>query len=468
MIRKFLTSVAVAGLAAGAANALGLENLEPAAAPTNPYPVADSLDFTMTTETVQVGFGPSAGSFPTGNVLVFVDVTGGTFNAALSGVEVMGTTTSVISSGGLKGGSTVTFLVSGADMCAADTSAAGLETNCSLNLPMDLDGSDVSFSVGLETDAGAPVDNSAEDNRVSLNVIDTVPAFAVTVTADMNPTTADLNAANGPFEDLVMGGTNDAILGTILAGANQVSYDGGMTTDTVNSDFTGTDVAAANAGAITFTLTGEQDAFSTDAALMTAGNITNSSGTITPNATTDVAAGTLAFGVASTITVVPDTNVAIERSDYDVAVSIAAAAAGPIQQAAAGSGALQSIDRNGTTIVFPWTQSATQGAASGTTSVYRFGNLDSIATGAVFVEVKNASEAGYTNPGIVQINSSIAAGGEFVTNSTTLEGDLGNYGRGDLEFTAEADPSELTGRQFVVRNGVIQQVTGGNIQQDLN
>lgn len=468
MIRKFLTSVAVAGLAAGAANALGLENLELAAAPTNPYPVADSLDFTMTTETVNVGFGPSAGSFPTGNVLVFVDVSGGTFNAALDGTEatIAGGGTSVISSGGLKGGSTVTFLVSGADACAADATAAAMETTCSLNIPLDLDGSDVSFSVGLETDAGAPVDNSAEDNRVSLTVIDTAPAFAVSVVADMNPTTADLNATNGPFEDLVMGGANDAILGTITAGANAVSYDGGMTTDTVNSDFAGTDVAAANAGAITFTLTGEQDAFDT----MAGGDIAIDvmGATITPNAATDVAQGTLVFGATSTVTVVPDTNVAIERSDYEVAVSIAAAVAGPIQQAASGSGSLQTIDRNGTTIVFPWTQSATQGAASGTTSVYRFGNLDSIATGAVFVEVKNASEAGYTNPGIVQVNSSIAAGGEFVTNSTTLETALGNYGRGDLEFTAEADPSELTGRQFVVRNGVIQQVTGGTIQQDLN
>lgn len=467
MIRKFLTSVAVAGLAAGAASALGLENNEPAAAPTNPYPVADSLDFTMTTETVSVGFGPSAGSFPTGNVLVFVDVTGGTFNAALSGVEVSGTTTSVISSGGLKGGTTVAFLVSGADMCVADTTAAGAETSCSLDIPLDLDGSDVSFSVGLETDAGAPVDNSAEDNRTSLTVIDTVPAFAVSIVADMVATTADLNAANGPFEDLVAGAGFDAVLGTITAGANAVSYDGGMTTDTVNSDFAGTDVSAANAGAITFTLTGEQDAFSTDATLMTAGDLVASTGTITENATTDVAAGTLVFGTLSSISVVADTNVAIDRSDYDVAVSIAAAAAGPIQQAAAGSGSLQSIDRNGTTIVFPWTQSATQGAASGTTSVYRFGNLDSIATGALFVEVKNASEAGYMNPGIIQISPSVAAGGEFVTNSTTLEGEVGNYGRGDLEFTAEADPDELTGRQFVVRNGVIQQVTGGTIEEDL-
>ena len=301
-------------------------------------------------------------------------------------------------------------------------------------------------------------------SKEALNV---EPAFAVTVTADMVATTADLNAMNGPFEDLVAGAGFDAILGTILAGANVITY-GTANTDIVNIDFAGNPVTGANAGAITFTVTGEQDAFSTDAMLGTMGNITvDAGGAITPNATTDVAAGTLVFDALTTVTVVPDTNVAIDRSDYDVSVSIAAAGAGPVQAAAGGTGSLQPIDRNGTTIVFPWTQSASQGAASGTTSVYRFGNLDSIATGALFVEVKNASEAGYMNPGIVQISPSVAAGGEFVTNSTTLEGEVGNYGRGDLEFTAEADPDELTGRQFVVRNGVIQQVQGGTIQEDL-
>lgn len=468
MIRKFLTSVAVAGICAGAASALGLENLEAGVTvPVEPYPVADSLDYAMgVTTTLNVGFGPSAGSFPTGNVLVFVDVAGATFTGALTGAEVGGTTTSVISSGGLKGGSSVTFLVSGADMCAADTAAATMETSCSLNLPVALDGSDVTFSVGLETDAGAPVDNSSSSAKVTQTIVDTAPAFAVTVTADMTATTADLNAANGPFEDLLAAG--DDVLGTIVAGANTISYNMGPAR-TVNRDFAGADVDATNAGPITFTLTGEQDAFSTNATLMTNGdlNISGAGNAITENGTTDVATGTLAFGVTGTVDVDPDQNVPIARSGYDVTVTIPALAANAITQGLVASGSLQSIDRNGTTIVFPWTQSATQGAASGTTSVYRFGNLDSIATGAVFVEVKNASEAGYTNPGIVQINASIAAGGEFVTNSSTLETTLGNYGRGDLEFTAEADPDELTGRQFVVRNGDIQQVSGGTIQEDL-
>jgi hypothetical protein len=86
----------------------------------------------------------------------------------------------------------------------------------------------------------------------------------------------------------------------------------------------------------------------------------------------------------------------------------------------------------------------------------------------VFVEVKNASEAGFVNPGITQLAPSIDANGEFVVNSAGIEAAVGNYGRGDVEFTVEAEPDTLTGRQFVVRNGVVQQVLGGNVDQDVN
>lgn len=483
MIRKFLTSVAVAGLCAGAASALGLENLETTTNVNEQYPLADSLDFATApgvTTTIDIGFGPSAGSFPTGNVLVFVDVTGGTFTSALTGAEVTGTTTMVISSGGLSGGSSVVFLVSGAENCMVDANAVVTqETDCAIGLPLALTGDDVTVSIGLETDAGAAVDNSDSNNKVTLNVVDIVPAFDIDIVADTVPTIADLNAMSGPFENFtgLAGSTStplsDLVLGTIEADANAVLYTAMGTPRVVNNGFaamnanSGSPVTVADTSALTFTLTGEQDAFSTDAMLGTTGDLTTTSGTIVENGATDIATGTLAFGVASTIGVTPDGAVAIARSNYDVSVTIAPAAMGVVTAGAAASGSLQPITRNGTTIVFPWTQSASQGAASGTTSVYRFGNLATSASGAVFLEVKNASEAGYMNPGITELSPSIAAGGEFVTNSTTVEAEVGNYGRGDLEFTVEAEPDTLTGRQFVVRDGVIQQVTGGNIQEDL-
>jgi hypothetical protein len=453
MIRKFLTSVAVAGLAAGAANAVGLTNGLSETAADDPYLLADAVDFTGLTTTPNVGVGPSAGSFPTGNVLIFVDVAGAEFNGALDGTEFSGPgVTSVISTGGLDEGTSVTFLASGIDGCGT-----GL-TDCDFDIPLTLSGgADVTISVGIETDAGAPVDNSSETNQVDLDLIQLAPAFSITITPDGDPPVATL-AAPSPFT--AFAGNND--LGDVLVDANAVMLGGG--TPTVNIDLAGNDVDAGDATSVDILLEGNMAAF--DPA--NGGDVTFGGTSFDDVDSTDDEAEYDAiadFGSSETIELDPDTTTPIERSNYDVTVTITPAAS--LTAGATASGAVDPVTRDGTAVVFPWTQSSTQGAASGTTSVFRIGNLDASATGAVFAEVRNASEAGFVNPGIIQLASEIPAGGEYVTTSSALETALGNYGRGDVEFTVEANPDELTGRQFVVRGDVIQQVSGGNIDQDL-
>lgn len=72
-IRTFLSSIAAIVFSGGSANALGLENLEDVSAPVHAYPVADSLDFESgISELVEIGFGPSAGTFPNQTIRVFV------------------------------------------------------------------------------------------------------------------------------------------------------------------------------------------------------------------------------------------------------------------------------------------------------------------------------------------------------------------------------------------------------------
>ncbi|KDA00628.1 hypothetical protein HPO_01325 [Hyphomonas polymorpha PS728] len=464
MLKKFLATVSVAGLMAGAAHAVVLGNATSgAAAAGEPVPLASALDYAgdAVDGNLVVRFGPSAGLFPTGNVLAFVTVTGATFDGALDGSEVVGTTTSVISNGGLNGGTTVTYLISGADLCDA-----GTPTICSMSLPVVLTGSDVSVSIGFETDAGADVDNTNRTSRVSLDVVDVVPAFAAVFTPDAVATTADLSAANGPFTAFT-GASNDD-LGDVLVRANTVNYGAGART--VKKDLANTNVVAADVDSITISVAGSMAAF--DPAATPAGDFliggasaddVDVAGRV---ATIELPGG--ALGSVQAVTVSEDGDTAIERSTYVASVNVAVAAASPLTAGASFSGALQSITRNGTQITFPWTQSATQGAASGTSSVFRIGNLVGTDAGAVFVEAKNTSEAGYTNPGVVQVAPSIDANGELVVNSAQLETLLGNFGRGDVEFTVEAEPFDLTGRQFVVRNGNVQQVIGGTIDQDLN
>lgn len=461
MLKKFLATASVAGLLAGGAHALEVEARALGAdAAGEPVVLASALDYaggavTSSGGQTAITFYPTAGLFPTGNVLIHVNVTGGVFDGALDGSEVTGTGTSVISQGGQNGANSVVFLVSGSEACNAPDI-------CTIDLPLVLDGSNVSFSVGLQTDAGAPVDNSSATNRVSAQVVRVAPAFSIAVAADTVATIADLNAATGPFTDFT--GPSDRILGTYSVGGNSVLI--GANSRPVNRNLDGDDVDATDVASVDLTLTGTMAAFETlpgDVLFggASADDISAASSTATYDAIGDFDSG------PTSIEVIPDLVTAIARSAYNLAITVVPAPGSPLTAGTSGAGALQSIERNGTQITFPWTQSATQGAGSGTTSVFRFGNTEATAAGAVFVEVKNTSEPLYSNPGLVQIAPSIPANGELVRNSTQLEAALGNYGRGDLEFTIEAEPGTLTGRQFVVRSGVIQQVIGGTIEQDL-
>lgn len=466
MLKKFLVSASVAGLIAGAASALEVENVSVGADAVDEATVlAEELDFAggavvsvqgaaaaIGDGETEVTFYPTAGLFPTGNVLIYVDVTGGEFANILDGSEVDGTGTSVISSGGGAGTSSVVFLVSGADACNA-------VSVCSIDLPLELTGGDVSFSVGLQTDAGAPVDNSSATDRVSETVVTLAPAFDIEITPD---TTANVATLASLFTAMT---TTD--LGDIATTVNTVTLGAART---VNKDLDGTNVLGTDAMDVDITISGEMDAFAgTGPNAGMSGVLFNAiESDDIDDAADEATLNQTGLPPTLAVTVVPDGTTSIARSSYSANVVITPTVASGLTGTTSASGDLESITRDGTSIIFPWTQTSTQGAASGTVSVYRIGNLDTVDAGAVFVEVQNSSEAGFMNPGIVEVGTSIDAGGELVTDSTAIETAVGNYGRGDLEFTIEADPDTLTARQFVVRNGVIQQVSGGTIQQDLN
>ncbi|WP_373006381.1 hypothetical protein, partial [Hyphomonas sp.] len=339
---------------------------------------------------------------------------------------------------------------------------------CTIDLPLDLAGTDVTVSLGIQTDAGAPVDNSSATNRVSTVIVDTAPSFKIAITPDTG-------ATNATLASLFKAVATDSILGTVDVTANTVTYSGSVT-DTVNTDLAGTNVLLADLGAVNLVVSGVMDAF--DPNVLPAGGSfvfeANAFGlgvnSVADTATADIVASTTLGGNAggAVISFVADGTSAVARSAYSAAVTAVPASGSDIKSSTSLTSALQSITRDGTQVTFPWTQTGTLGAASGTTSVYRIGNLDATAAGAVFVEAKNSTTAGYINPGIVQVAATIPAKGELVLNSSSVEAALGNYGRGDVEFTVEANSTSLTGRQFVVRNGAIQQVMGGTVSQDQN
>lgn len=464
MLKKFLATASVAGLLAGAASALEVEAVTAASAVGNPTPLAAQLDYaggavatSGAHDQLRFQFYPTGGTFPTGNVVLRAVVSGAVFSGGLTGAEVTTPApgTSVVSSGGVADGNEVVFLLSDVSAC----SAAG---NCFVDLPLELSSGNVSVQVGMQTDAGVPIDNSSLTNLKAETLAIEVAAFDADIVAD----TTDSQATLASLFTLL----TDTLLGTIevlpnLVNVGSVAVPNNVTAQT---DLIGTAVSGGDIASIGLVVDGAMAPF--DPVVAPAGGSFTIGGLAVAVDSTDndATATGAALSTVYPVTATPDGTSSIERSEYGVNIAVNVAPASPLTTGATFSGDLEPITREGTEVTFPWTQTATQGEASGATSVFRIGNLGAADTGAVFAEVRNATEAGFTNPGIVQLAPSIDGNGEFVINSAGLEGFVGNYGRGDVNFIVEANDSTLTGRQFVIRNGVIQQVIGGTVFQDQN
>ena len=494
MLKKFLATASVAGLLAGAASALevvpAVQGNASSPAVGIPLVLATQLDYSGgAVETgnpanagegnLRFAFYPTGGTFPTGNELLRVEVTGATFTSALTGAEVTSAGTSVISEDGAKDGTEVTFLLS-------DVSTCDNTPNCFVDLPMELSSGNVSVKVGLETDAGAPIDNTSKTSLKSAVLSMGAPAFNIGIFAeqDITPTTV-FSAFGGAFSvfgltgaptlatlaseytdlsDNVAGPGVGAPLGWFVVEPNEVvlATTPALVTQRVRSSIDGTLVGLGDVADVNVSVSGNMDAFE-DGAF----NINGAD--VGADADTDLAedSDTGYFGAGAVlIDAEPDLVTIISRSDYETTVEVEVLGTSDLTDGQSLTANIDDIGREGTEVTFPWTQTATQGEASGATSVFRIGNLMNDDTGAVYAEVRNASEAGFTSAGIVKLADAIDGGSEFVINSDDLEDAVGNYGRGDVNFIVEADSKELTARQFVVRNGVIQQVVGGNVFQD--
>ncbi|MEE4212746.1 MAG: hypothetical protein V2I43_26165, partial [Parvularcula sp.] len=78
-MKKLLTAASVAALAFGVANAVDVQNVTGGVAAGDLYPLASQAN--GVTGNVDFELAPTAGSFPSGNVIVFIDVAGATFSS---------------------------------------------------------------------------------------------------------------------------------------------------------------------------------------------------------------------------------------------------------------------------------------------------------------------------------------------------------------------------------------------------
>lgn len=441
--KKVLLGTVAAFALAGQANAVTVGNVsvDPSGVDiAAPYVMASELDLTATPQTgeISVDVLASTGLLPSGNIILEVVLTGAEFDGAVLGAAVgsvgLGCSidTSVISTGGADGGTEVRFILSGADDC-------GIGTGARVTLPISLTGGPVGVTAGFETEGGSPVDGG---QQTAAGVITFASAFAPGAAAD---STAQVLSIASEFKDFLAPNTGLATLGTVTV-AHTPRYLDLVGNQTVAANVT--DVSVAVSGNFAGFGNGANDTLlEVDGDEVTINSLSSASiaetgvqaqGYVNNNLDVDIDVGAVP-GVLS-------------ASGYSVVVTATYddTAGFTATPESSSSIALEETTREGTTLIFPWTASATLG---GSNNLIRIGNLTDTAITGVYARVANQSAGGTATIGsLVDLGLTIPGEGETVINSAQLEAALGNFGRADIEIVVEADEANLTTRRLVVRD----------------
>lgn len=382
--------------------------------------------------TVVAAFDVTSGAFPSGNVVVTATISGATFDSAVSGAALDfknckgGTATSSLSSGGAEGGTTVAWVVSNLNACGSKEQAL-----VSLPIDLDLGGAGVSLSVGIVTESGStPVDGGPAS--VS-NFLVSAPAYSAEIKAGTT-LTANVTEATGAYKKFV----GPAVTGSL--GTVQLKAD---TAVAINLGTAVVNAAVADYDKVAIVATGDFSAFLETAPTdnITLGTTAATAKTATTATFSAVEGGAFgsAFTGAAALEVATDGDTAIPASAYSVTVTPTLEAGLTGLTAAPTTKAVGSIARNGTSVRLPWVVSGTQAGVSGTGAVnyIRVTNRTATGFGPITATVLASNQSASLGKSAT-LAASLAAGGELVVDSETLETLLGaNYGRGDIEVTVE-------------------------------
>lgn len=387
---------------------------------------------------IEATFDRTSGAFPSGNVVVTATLAGATFDDAVTGAALnfskctLGATAS-LSSGGAVGGTTVSWVVSNLDKCAAAVAEDDPDDAVVITLPIDLDlgGAGVSLSIGIVTESGAtPVDGGTKS--VS-DFLVAAPAYSAAITAGAT-LTANVTETTGAYKKF----TGPAMIGKL--GSVQLNAD---TTVSINLPAVGTKAAVANYDKVAIVATGDFSAFldkaPTDNITLGATAATAKTATTATFSAVEGGAFDAAFTGAAALDVTTNGDTAIPASAYSVTVTPTLEAGLTGLTAAPTTKAVGNIARNGTSVRLPWVVSGTQAGASGTGAInyIRVTNRTAAGFGPITATVLASNQSASLGK-TATLAASLAAGGELVVDSATLETLLGsNYGRGDIEVTVE-------------------------------
>lgn len=377
-----------------------------------------------------LGFEVATGTYPAGNVIIQLQLNGGTFRGGLTaGIFDWANCTTApnasVSIGGANGGNTVTYVVSGLNGCAPGEEPF-------LNIPFDLNGptTGLDLVITILTESGnVPVDNT---NTLTVPLVRQQKAFTVAFTNN-GDVVADVEATAGPYLEFEPG--NQPPLGTVDVDVDAntvVSFNGvGPVTYAAN----------ANINAAALTVVGNFAPFRTvngGAATVGVNNLVLNAGFT--QGTFNFTAGALVTSLVGgplAIDVVEDGTTPITTSPYTANLAVDLIA-GFTDFAA--SGALSPITRNGTFATLAWTASNTQAGGTGSNNFVRVSNPTSSTYGPVTATVL-ASTIDTAVGASATLAATVAPGGEVLFTAAQLEAALGNFGRADIEIAVEGNDS---------------------------
>jgi hypothetical protein len=415
----------------------------------------------------------ASASLPSGNVILTVALSGGTYGAAVTGAAVTAdapactTFTATPSSGGALGSTSVTYIIS--------NSSAGCGA-FNLDLPIAPNaGVPVTVTTTLATEAGTPIDGLT----ASRAVLTRPSAFNTNINGAVGGAVGGLTDTFATLTVLPVYTTFKlgvgAHAGAETATVAQLGTVEILADTTAYRDLAKTFVTTADVTAATVTVTGDYTAFDGAGGATTLGGIAQASaaGTVRTFSGPALTTALVDAGLASA-SVTPEpfivtretAAVAIPTSTY--AVSVAYTLASPAYTPEGPfAGNFETIGRDGTNVIVPWLNSNSIQTTNGTTNIIRLGNVSGTAVGPVFAQVLNSTLTAGVATAPVQLFPSIAANGERVISTAALTTALGEFGRGDVQISIEAPASAITARRYAtLANGSVTEVPNGTVASD--
>lgn len=417
------------------------------------YTLASELDWSAGVDAdIEFAIVPSTSAvLPSGNAKLDITLTGAVFGEQVTAASILKTpagcdpTRSVISGGGAAQ-STVSFLLS--DLTGCDNGDP-----IEVDLPVELDGTDVDLEINFRTEAGTGIDGQFDEIE---GVVSFANAFTVLVETDtVGEAVADVEA--DPVYSVLTAGSN-----TVLGNVN-VSVDTDVFVELYDTIVDGVEADFTDIDGLTVTVTPTDGSFAGLDVFIDGVDSLNDDDEATDDFSVAIASeGPNGEDFAITIDETASLTDVIEGGDFEVVAELDLDVAFDDEE---DEGEIQSVLLGGTNFVAPWL------AMNSTTSnsTLRIANGDDEDTGPLILTL-TAWTDGVTPTQTVCDSADLAkldgiGANTFVSiNSADLSTCFGeDVTNGDVQVTIQGGEEDITAKARLTRAGVTTEVSLGRL-----